>query len=601
MKDNEAAKTAELTRLLSENPQEAMALIVERYAGLLWSVVQRYLDNPEDIKECVNDTFFAFYSSSDTFDPAKGTLAVFLCAIAEKKAISLYRKNKSHPSSPLPETTGEPEAIFEQSDLRMDLDRAIQSLQPEDAGLIRMKYYGGMSMREIADSLHLPYETVKKRHQRILGKMRMLLLAVLALLLAALLAACAYVILRYFGVIPGVGVNPNPDIPFYVLEETVTAEGDQFDLQLEKGLMSQDSLTLTINMTAKDGELFGPYKDECFLNLDGEAIQLEIIITSERSLEPDSGGAERSQRVLQFKTPPALPKNLTALPFTLRLNGLELSFSLSAASEELLEQYQYAFTEEGGVLAIPSLEEDGHLYVDLYPLNCGAYTIDPTLVRGLYETAGGPVEPITATAEDGTVLTGQCMFYTPVSTNTYFRWDFGPAGAGSYVLDIPYLYQSVSLPEDFSFLVSDAEPNIGQSQSIPGCTLTIRSYSPEQPAGTEIHTFGGHESETLKRFLAFDVSLDDPQRILVGLESHFDYERPNDGQVRVFQCQSLMENRTDGVYFLGIAFHFPEGCEQGPVELSSIDRDNPNDPNNRTAIYRWNHPFSIPLQVEAEP
>ena len=161
MKDNETAKTAELTRLLFENPQEAMALIVERYTGLLWSVAQRYLDNPEDIKECVNDTFFAFYSSSDTFDPAKGTLAVFLCAIAEKKAISLYRKNRNHPSSPLPDTAGEPEAIFEQSDLRMDLDRAIQSLQPEDAGLIRMKYYGGMSMREIADSLHLSYETVK--------------------------------------------------------------------------------------------------------------------------------------------------------------------------------------------------------------------------------------------------------------------------------------------------------------------------------------------------------------------------------------------------------------------------------------------------------
>ena len=600
MKDNETAKTAELTRLLFENPQEAMALIVERYTGLLWSVAQRYLDNPEDIKECVNDTFFAFYSSSDTFDPAKGTLAVFLCAIAEKKAISLYRKNRNHPSSPLPDTAGEPEAIFEQSDLRMDLDRAIQSLQPEDAGLIRMKYYGGMSMREIADSLHLSYETVKKRHQRILGKMRMILLAVLALLLAALLAACAYVLLRYFGVIPGVGVNPNPDIPFYILEETVTAEDNQFYLQLEKGLMSQDSLTLTIILTAKEGELFGPYMNECFLNLDGEAIPLEHITASTRSLEPDSGGAERIQKVLQFKMRPALPENLTALPFTLRLNELELSFSLSAASEEPLEQYQYVLTEEGGVLAIPSLEEDGHLYVDLYPLNCGVYTIDPTLVRGLCETLGGPVEPITATAEDGTVLTGQCTSYSPVSANTYFRWDFGPAAAGSYILDIPYLYQSASLPEDFSFLVSDAEPNIGQSQSTPGCTLAIRSYSTDEPAGTEINTFGDHESESRMRFLSFDISLDDPQRILVGLDSCFNHEMPNDGQSHAFQSQQLIENRADGMYFLGFAFHFPAGCEQGPVEIASSDTYTPYNPNNK-AIYRWNHPFSIPMQVKAEP
>ena len=601
MKDTEAAKTAELTQLLSENPQEAMVLIVERYTGLLWSVVQRYLNNPEDIRECVNDSFFAFYNSSETFDPAKGTLAVFLCAIAEKKAISLYRKNKNLPSSPLPESTVEPEAIFERSDLRMDLDRAIQTLQPKDADLIRMKYYGGMSMREIAESLRIPYETVKKRHQRILGKMRTILLAVLALLLAALLAACAYVLLRYFGVIPGFGVNQNPDIPFYVLEEPVTAENDQIHLQLDSGLLSQDSLTLILTVALEEGDPFGPFKDECSLNLDGEVIPLELIMSAERSLEADSGGAERVQRTLRYKVPSALPENLASLSLTLRLSEIEFSFSLAAASEKPLDQYQYVLTEEGGVLAIPSLEEDGHLYVDLYPLNCGSYTIDPTLVRGLYETVGGPVEPITATAEDGTVLTGECMSYSPVSTNAYFRWDFGPAAAGSYVLDIPYLYQSVSLPEDFSFLLSDAEPQIGQNQSFPGCTLTIRSYSPEQPVGTEIHSFGDIESETLMRFISFDIDLDDPQRILVGLGSCFSVEMPNDGQSHVFQAQSLMENRADGVYFRGFAVQFPAGCEQRPLEIASSNLYTPYDPNNRMATYRWNHPLSLTLQVEDGP
>ena len=42
----------------------------------------------------------------------------------------------------------------------------------DEAELIRMKYFGGMSIREIADSLELPYETVKKRHQRTLHKLR---------------------------------------------------------------------------------------------------------------------------------------------------------------------------------------------------------------------------------------------------------------------------------------------------------------------------------------------------------------------------------------------------------------------------------------------
>ena len=50
--------------------------------------------------------------------------------------------------------------------MRADMERAMKSLKPQELQIIRMKYYDGMSVREIADSLNLPYETVKKRHQR---------------------------------------------------------------------------------------------------------------------------------------------------------------------------------------------------------------------------------------------------------------------------------------------------------------------------------------------------------------------------------------------------------------------------------------------------
>ena len=70
-----------------------------------------------------------------------------------------------------------------------------------------MKYYGGMTFKEIAASLDIPYETAKKRHQRSLKKLRKsMIIGMVVILLAALLAACAYVVLRYFGVVPGYGV-----------------------------------------------------------------------------------------------------------------------------------------------------------------------------------------------------------------------------------------------------------------------------------------------------------------------------------------------------------------------------------------------------------
>ncbi len=78
---------------------------------------------------------------------------------------------------------------MEQVDRKLNLEKAMAVLKPEDLDIIRMKYYGGMTIQEIADSLGLPYETVKKRHQRSLSKMRLAMIAVLVLLLALLLDA----------------------------------------------------------------------------------------------------------------------------------------------------------------------------------------------------------------------------------------------------------------------------------------------------------------------------------------------------------------------------------------------------------------------------
>ncbi len=171
--------------LLEANPQKAMSLAVERYTGLLWHVVEQYLKNPEDIKECVNDTFMEFYTGRERFDSSKGNLASFLAAIARNLAVSRYRRENLRRTLELDEEIPGETGQMEQVDRKLDLEKAMAVLKPEDLDIIRMKYYGGMTIQEIADSLGLPYETVKKRHQRSLSKMRLAMIAVLVLLLTS--------------------------------------------------------------------------------------------------------------------------------------------------------------------------------------------------------------------------------------------------------------------------------------------------------------------------------------------------------------------------------------------------------------------------------
>ena len=220
--------------LLRRKPEEGMTALIDEYSGLLWTVCCQYLSNTEDVKECINEAFSEFYLHIERFEPDKGSLKGYLAVIARRCAIRRYQENCrwENNADTAGEQTADPFAHLENQD---ELERALASLDPVDEQILRMKYYDGMTAREIADSLGLPYETVKKRHQRSLKKLlRTLSIGLVIAAILTLLAACAYMVLRYFGFVPGYGVNTNADAAVYVLEEGTAVQGeDGYEFHLE--------------------------------------------------------------------------------------------------------------------------------------------------------------------------------------------------------------------------------------------------------------------------------------------------------------------------------------------------------------------------------
>ena len=83
---------------------------------------------------------------------------------------------------------------------RLALQEALARLSPVEAELIRLQYFEGYTPKEIAERLGLPYETVKKRRQRALARLRKSLLATLILVLpgpAGGLRLCGAAVLRH--------------------------------------------------------------------------------------------------------------------------------------------------------------------------------------------------------------------------------------------------------------------------------------------------------------------------------------------------------------------------------------------------------------------
>lgn len=143
----------------------------------------------------MQETFADFYGNREQFRVEKGTVKAYLYVIAKRKAIRMAAgtgKQSAVPLEMLEEAavdSGE-DAILN----REALEQALSQLKEQDSRMIRMQYYDGMTCREIAEAMELPLETVKKRQQRSLKKLR---LALIALVLLGLLGACAAAVYRF--------------------------------------------------------------------------------------------------------------------------------------------------------------------------------------------------------------------------------------------------------------------------------------------------------------------------------------------------------------------------------------------------------------------
>ncbi|HJA65726.1 MAG TPA: sigma-70 family RNA polymerase sigma factor [Candidatus Mediterraneibacter cottocaccae] len=483
--------------------------LIRQYAALIWKTTAAYLDNPEDIRECVNDTFLAFYMQRDAYDPDKGSPAALLVSIARNKAVDRFRKIRADQAwngqiqidrmqadrpkkiqMKSAEELTDPHSLEEQVITEIDLQAALNTLSPEELDLIRMKYYGGMSIQEIAKSMNLPYETVKKRHQRSLVKLRRFLtMALILMLIAAVLTACAYIILRYFGIVPGYGVNTDPSTPFYIVDVSVPEEqrsavtGDGlYTITVQKGILNEGTLCIQLKLVnnsfaadlgmdatmeqVPDGlppeELFWynrivPYIEITCLGVPltpGASLNMDASAVSYQTIQLSAGAIERQ----------AAESGINTEGFCVEYKdgNVEIPFSLIPVTDVPPDSYCYEMTEFGGFL-VDTFIQDGRLTADIYTLKEADWTL-------------GIPSDIYAVSEDGTVLPKMQetsgLFSQTLKGAGMTTIDFGPAEPGSYKICMDTLSLSASL---------DPELRVNLSELLsPGNETVIRNV----PLGT---------------------------------------------------------------------------------------------------------------------
>lgn len=181
MSDHLSLEDYELLQRIERRDQTALTLLYERYGTQVFSLAYRILQNSHLAEEVAQDTFLKVWERSARWDPAKGRFPSWLLTITRHTAIDRLRFERRQviSNSTSLEFIADPETergiphdpLLQDGRLLRDL---LTQLPDEQAQVIQLAFFQGLTHRDLADRLNLPLGTVKTRVRLGLQKLRAL-------------------------------------------------------------------------------------------------------------------------------------------------------------------------------------------------------------------------------------------------------------------------------------------------------------------------------------------------------------------------------------------------------------------------------------------
>jgi len=157
-----------LMQRIATRDQQSFSAIYQQYGSAIYSLAYHVLQDATLAEEVTQDTFLKVWRQTAQWNPEKGNLKNWLLAITHFTAIDRLRKEHRQPSL-------HPEAIEDVED-RLPIGRnetswqegvtlhiLVAQLPHEQASLIDLAFFRGLSHSEIAEETHIPLGTVKTR------------------------------------------------------------------------------------------------------------------------------------------------------------------------------------------------------------------------------------------------------------------------------------------------------------------------------------------------------------------------------------------------------------------------------------------------------
>lgn len=181
MSSKEHASDEELMRQVTGGSQEAIGLLHQRFARLIFALAVRTLDRAaaEDI---IQEVFLAVWRKAATFDPARGTVRAWVLQIAHFRILNELRRRGRQPEiEPDPEGAvlaslpardpGPAEAAWQNHRRRL-VASALDELPRPQREAVGLAFLEDLTHEQVAAALRAPLGTTKTRIRTGLQKLR---------------------------------------------------------------------------------------------------------------------------------------------------------------------------------------------------------------------------------------------------------------------------------------------------------------------------------------------------------------------------------------------------------------------------------------------
>lgn len=157
---------------------EALERVCDHYIPKIYNFILKRVGNVQDAEDVTSIVFEKVVLNLDTFDENKASFTTWIYRIATNSVTDFYRsRGRRRETSLDEEPAGQPAADGDElarADLYMTLLELLRQLQPKYQEAVTLRYFGGLRVQEVAETLGITESAASKRILRGLDELKRL-------------------------------------------------------------------------------------------------------------------------------------------------------------------------------------------------------------------------------------------------------------------------------------------------------------------------------------------------------------------------------------------------------------------------------------------